>query len=103
MVNQSNYYLFVHKYYNIRFVFSFLLDHFGGVVLNHDHRVLFIGRNHDLVLARPDSDESDLLVGVHLLDGSHCLVLKVHYQRPIEDGLFLRHGCLDGNTLIVDD
>ena len=67
-------------------------------VLNHDQTVLFVGRDHDFVLLRPDSNEGDFFFCMDGLDGEGDVSRKLADKRAILNGVRIRHRCLDCDT-----
>ena len=72
-------------------------------VLHDDQAELFVGRNHDLVLLRPDSYEGDDLLLVDLRDLALRLVEEGGDDLAVIDGVILTHGRPDGEALLVHD
>ena len=71
-------------------------------ILYDDEAVLFIWRNHYLVLLGADSDEGNLLVFVDGLDGKRYVSCELADKWAIFDGVRVGHRCLDGYALWVD-
>lgn len=67
-------------------------------VLQHNEGVIFLRRDHDLVLLASDSNELHIVLGVEGLDGRLGLGGELGDQTAILDGVILRHGRTDGDA-----
>jgi hypothetical protein len=72
-------------------------------VLQHNHGEFTVGRNHNLMLIGPDSNEGDVFFGVESLDGGLGLGVELSDEGAVLNGLSLGHGGLNSDTLLVDD
>jgi hypothetical protein len=61
-------------------------------VLNNNQTELLVGRNHDLVFLRPDSDESDGFFLVYFLDARSGLVEESADDLAVINSVVLAHG-----------
>ena len=67
-------------------------------VLNNDQTVLFVWRDHDFVLLRPDSNEGDFFFRVDGLDGEGDVGRKLADERAVLNCVRIRHRRLDCDT-----
>ena len=62
-----------------------------------------VRRNHDLVHGRADTNEDNIVVGVHGLDGALRVLRELVDEGTVVDGGLLLHGGANGDALQVND
>lgn len=72
-------------------------------VLNHNQGELLIGRNHNLMLQRTNSNESDGLLFMDLLNLGLSSVEEATNYLAVLDGLGRAHGASNSQSLVVDN
>jgi hypothetical protein len=74
-----------------------------GWVLQHNHAELFVRRNHDLVLVRPDPYKRDVFFRVESFDRRLCLRVELSDEGAILNSFVLAHGGPDSDSFLVDN